>query len=253
MNDNDLDKMMSASLKAEYVPSEELNRSVMRMSIEREQEAETRARVRSFSWGKAIAISLSVLVVGSLGVYAATKMLKEVYVTPHAISVGNTDYVDDDAIASMDINETASPEYKTKYEYYDTYDEAVKKSGMGLKFSRDYKLSEKVSYSVTSSSDYTTRYLTAWFIYGDGNFCVVRNVASGNIVDNAAYSVRIGQASNQRSYESSTGVTYELVDGDSNGETATFVMISYDKEYGYIQFFNLSDTQIHEILDSIEL
>ena len=51
---------------------------------------------------KAAVAAAAVVLIGSAGVYAATQLLKTPEVTEHTITVGNTEYVDDDAIMATE-------------------------------------------------------------------------------------------------------------------------------------------------------
>ena len=251
MNDDmKLDKVLKASVTKDYEPSEELNRAIIKAAVMKD-DAKIKAPARRFSWSKVLVVSLCVVAAGSLGVYAANKAVSKVSVTPHAISVGNTDYVIDEAIATMDVTEPQDPKYKTEYKDYKTYAEADKATGLGMQFSKEYELKEDVTYSITKSSDYTFEDLSAEFVYKDGSFEMYNSRHGGNVASDAAYSVMMHKTSNQRTYEAKTGVSFELVDDEYEGKKSTYVVVAFGETRGDLKFMGLKDKEIHEILDTL--
>lgn len=245
MKDDHFDNMMRESLAPSFTPGEELKEKILSGRKEKKK-----AKVSQIP--KIAAIAAAVVVVSSLSVFAGIRYYESVLVTKHAISVGNPDYVDDEALANIDPNEPASPEYSTTSEEYDTYSEAKEKTGLGFDFTSDFELIDKAAHSVTTGPDYKCDELDASFKYGKGSFWACYSVTTGNIAEDAAFSVYMKNTSNKRYHESPNGNVFTLVDEVDGDKVSTYVMVCYDDVDGYIKFEYLTDEQIGEVLDAID-
>ena len=244
--DTNFDNMMHEALAPDFTPSDELNNKIL--------SAKPTKKMATVSViPKVIAAAAAVLVIGSLSVYAGTRIYRKVFVTDHAISVGNTDYVIDEAIASMDINEPQSPGYSTVSQEFDSYEEAMEATGLGYHFRVKFELKDKVYTSVTTGPDVVYNDLSTTFLYNEGEIDVCYTTAEGNIAEDAAYSVRLENTNNPRDYVTPYGAEFSLVDEIVDGRTKTYVLVSYDDVNGYLAFYNLSDDEIHEVLDLLEI
>ena len=94
----EMDSVLSEALRPTFSPSSELNRQLLSGKVKSDGSRQKAAIKKMYLLPKVAAIVLAVLCVGGAGVYAATKLLAP-KVTEHAVSVGNTEYVDDAAIA----------------------------------------------------------------------------------------------------------------------------------------------------------
>ena len=244
--DTNFDNMMHKALAPNFTPSDELNNKILFRKP-------TKKKATVSLIPKIIAAAAGVLIVGSLSVYAGTRIYKKVFVTDHAISVGNTEYVIDEAIATMDITEPQSPGYNTVHQEYDTYAEAMEATGLGYHFRAEFEVKYKVYTSVTTGPDIVLSDLNTTFLYSDGEFDVHYSVAEGNIAEDAAYSVRLENTSNRRDYVTTYGAEFSLVDETVDGKTKTYVLVCYDDVEGYLAFYNLSDNEIYEVLESLEI
>ena len=65
-----------------------------------------------------------------------------------------------------------------------------------------------------------------------------------------AYTVPMQNTGNQRTYENSSGLAFDLVDERKEGKTYTYSIIYNDGYLGYLCFENMSDETIHEVLDN---
>ncbi len=245
MNDHNMDNMLKEALRPDFVPSEELNRKILEGNA-----GKKKAKVSILP--RVIAIAAGVLIVSSVGVYAGSRIYKKVHVTDHAISVGNTDYIIDEAIATMDDNEPASSIYHTDAKSYETYEEACEKSGLGYKINCDYE-TDYVYENLTTGPDVTFHNIYAVLKYEGGTVNVSYEIAEGNIAEDAAFSVYMSNTNNEREYITPTGNEFTLVDEITDGKTKTFVMASFDNVTGYLTFENLEEEQIHEFLDSLDI
>ena len=94
----EMDSVLSEALRPTFSPASELNRQLLSGEAQSDGSRQKAAIKKMYLLPKVAAIVLAVLCVGGAGVYAATKLLAP-KVTEHAVSVGNTEYVDDAAIA----------------------------------------------------------------------------------------------------------------------------------------------------------
>ena len=252
-NDTEFDKAVKSAVAPVFEADAELNRKVMYAAVVGKKSEKEKKRAFALRPGTVAAL-IGAVVLCSAGVYAATRLMKP-QETEHAIFVGNSEYVDDEAIATLDPTEPVSPGYETTRETYDTYEEGLEATGFGIGFSQDYELCETVGVSVTTGPDnYRNTSLNAWFRYGEnGVFNVYSDKSEGNIAEDAAYVVPVPNKTNVREYTSPNGETFVLADGSTDGVTKTYVLIAYDSARGVITFQDMSDDEIHAVLDSVEL
>ncbi|MDE6024212.1 MAG: hypothetical protein K2G45_02035 [Lachnospiraceae bacterium] len=274
MKDN-MDMLLKKALEADMEPSKELNNKVLE-SIRQKSEKTTKVK-KVMRVPRVAAVMLAICCVAPLGVYAANKVMKKVFVTDHAISVGNPDYVDDAAIASTDENveienvsheegdgtvkwltkdvETVNGYATNTYYAYKDYDTAVKDAGLDTWFNKAYENDGNVTYVVTETQDTVNKCINACFKYGEGSFFIAEEIMTGNVADDLTSSVQLQNTKNKRDYTATSGQVFTLVDQITNDGTeditTTFVMVAYDDYYGYISFDNLKDEEIHNILDTI--
>lgn len=274
MKDN-MDVLLKKALEPDMEPSKELNNKVLE-SIRQKSEKTTKVK-KVMRLPRAAAVIIAICCVAPIGVYAANKVIKKVFVTDHAISVGNPDYVDDEAIASPDeavaIENVSHEEgdgtvkWLTKdveivnghatntYYAYKDYDTAVKESGLDTWFNTAYENDGNVIYVVTETQDVVNKCINGSFKYGEGTFFISEEIMTGNVADDVTSSVQLQNTSNKRDYTAASGEVFTLVDQITNDGTeditTTFVMVAYDDYYGYISFDNLKDEEIHNILDTV--
>ena len=242
--------LLGKALRPVYEPSEELNQKILAGEKKSEGNIYKNGLRKWYVLPKAAAIALAVVCVGSGGVYAAVKALKKPVVTDHAISVGN----EDTAWIFKSVSEVNG--YTTTSYTYDSYTAALKDAGMGIKFTKEYELSSDGAYFSTTEGDgYSTKCISATFIYNEGCFSVNQDISSGNIAEDAAYSIKLQNTSNEREYSSTSGTEYYLVDEiaaeDNEDVVTTYVMLSTDNTNGYISFKGLSEDEMHEVLDTV--
>lgn len=270
---DEIDILIEKSFQTDYEPSKELNEKI----LERVQHRKRSGMLLKLP--RVAAIILAITCMGSIGVYAANYIIKEVFITEHSVSTGNQDYVDDIAISSSEdavttenvgyeegdenvnwiskaeqvVNDYATNTYYT----YRDYETAVMDSKLDNWFTASYENAENVSYVVTKTEDILQCCINASFLYGKGRFYICEEIITGNVTEDFAYSIRLKNTNNERGYTSASGQTFTLVDQitkDGTEEvTTTFVMIAYDNYRGYISFENLKDEEIYKILDTVKL
>ena len=99
---NELDSVLSQALLPAFSPPSELNRQLLSGEVKIDGSRQKAAIRKMYMIPKVAAVVLAILCVGGAGVYAATQLLKKPTVTEHGISVGNTEYIDDAAIAKTE-------------------------------------------------------------------------------------------------------------------------------------------------------
>ena len=229
-----IDELLRDGLIPEFEPGEELDAKIIgQVKAGRSSAPVTpikKSKVSSLT--KIVAAACAVVIAGAVGTYAASVIITKPEVIDHGIYVGNSQYVDDKALATMDVNEKPAAGYKSKSTEHDTYEDAYKAAGIGVQFKSSYELNGKAKTSVTTGHDIKM---------------------NGNVASDAAHVIRLANTSNKREYKTKDGTAFTLVDEKHDDETRTFVMIACDEFSGYIMFENLTDPQIHKILDTVIL
>ena len=277
MKDN-MDNLLKEALQPNEVPSAELNASILENA---------KHKRRKNAWYHVPKVAVAVFVFALLcpiGVYATNVFLKQVMVTDHTMTVGNTEYYnekdildamyfDEEVIAEKvsheegngDVNWLTKDVEKfegnlicTSYRY-DDYKALLEDSQMPNLLSKDYELRAEAIY--TKTKDDTTGMeedsIDVWFNYGKGQFRLsVTKHIKGHAKD-ALYSLCLDDTSNKRIYKNADGIEFTLVDevlkeGDVT-ITETYVVIAYDVYYGHINFDGLTEDEMHEVLDSIQI
>ncbi|MGN0394938.1 MAG: hypothetical protein ACI4EF_06210, partial [Coprococcus sp.] len=95
MMKDDMDILLENALKPDFEPDKELNEKILG-SIGHRKSSKT------FKVLRAAAAIVAIICVSSIGVYAASQIIRKVFVTDHSISVGNPDYLYDDEMNSME-------------------------------------------------------------------------------------------------------------------------------------------------------
>ena len=275
---NELDSVLSQALRPAFSPSSELNRQLLSGEAKIDGSRQKAAMKKMYMLPKVAAVVLAILCVGGAGVYAATQLLKKPTVTEHGISVGNTEYIDDAAIAKTEepvtTNQLSYEEgtadtlwtsktvtevngYVTTTYAFDSYTKARQEAGIGTKFTQEYEpeYEDGIHYSVTENEGFRESELSANLKYQEGSFTVLQSRSEEGFAEDHAYSIKLQNTSNERDYSTKDGVTFHLVDetisGEEGNDVNTYVMIATDSYEGFIGFRGLSEEQIHEVLDTV--
>ena len=238
---------------------------------------------------KAAVIAFAILSVGTVGVYAAGFLLKKTEVYDHGISVGNQEYVDDKDFTEPweEVPETRDETvqggtndkwdkkevvitggaYKNTYYYYPDYNSAIEDTRIDSLFTELVGEAESVCYveteEIADESDTKIRYasyeLDCLFDLNGKKFSTAQ-IKSEGVADDAAFLIPINKTTNERTYTSGLGIEFTLVDdaegtvnGGSESGLRTYVLISYDDENNYIVFENMTDEEIHQVLDAVRI
>lgn len=268
-----MDILIERSLQLDFEPDREIKENILESMKHR------RKKTGLLSLPRVAVVIVAGICMSSVGVYAASLVIKNVFITDHAISVGNPEYVDDAAIASPEEDvtienvghEEGSENVKwlskdvqivngfatnTYYEYKD-YETALLDAELDNWFQTSYKNAENAIYVVTQTEDTLEECIEVNFLYGEGRFHVCEERMTGNIAEDVAHSIKLKNTNNKRDYTAASGQVFTLVDEiTDDGEeqkTTTFVMVAYDDYFGYISFENLKDEEIHKILDTVKV
>lgn len=232
---------------------------------------------------RAAIVILAIASIGTVGVYAANYFLKKTTVYDHGISVGNQDYVNDEDLAEpweevpeenqgtfeggpddkWDTKEVVLTNgvYQNSYYTYSTYEKAIEDTCIDNIFSEPIGTPVSICYVETieqPGSDATQiRYenyeLDSSFDC-NGKSVFVSQSKSKGVAEDSSYSVILKKSGNERNYTSKSGIEFTLVDdvgAKPEGGSRTYVMISYYRVSGYMSFDDMTDSEIHEILDKV--
>ena len=276
MNDNILDERLRLMLQPDIEPDEELNRLILKKASEKGR----RKRGARYFLPRVAAAVLIVAVVGTGGVYAANYILDKVKVIDGGMYVGNDDYMTEETFSDSteevkveDVGEEkpgpndkwiskksnlVSGVYRNDYYTYSDYKTMIEDTDFDNIFTSEPLTLSSAIYTVTDMGADTKEY-SIDVIFTDDNEREVFLYLSymiGNVVDDAVFSVPLIDGENERVYTSESGLEFTLVDSkrsDDSDEKKTSVLISYDRYRGSIDFTNLSEDEIHDILDTITI
>lgn len=276
MNDNILDERLRLMLQSDIEPDEELNRLILKKASEKGR----RKRGARYFLPRAAAAVLIVAVVGTGGVYAANYILDKVKVIDGGMYVGNDDFMTEETFSDSteevkveDVGEEkpgpndkwiskksnlVSGVYRNDYYTYSDYKTMIEDTDFDNIFTSEPLTLSSAIYTVTDMGADTKEY-SIDVIFADDNEREVFLYLSymiGNVVDDAVFSVPLIDGENKRVYTSESGLEFTLVDSkrsDDSDEKKTSVLISYDRYRGSIDFINLSEDEIHDILDTITI
>ncbi len=272
--DRELDRMLSEALKPKLKPSAGLNEGILSGEAATDPERQKRGIRKWYLLPKTAVAAAAIVLIGSAGVYAATQLLKDPVVTEHTVSVGNTEYVNDDAIMATETPATvetistekgnASTKWQTKkvekvngytntWLTYADYAEAAEDAGLPRWLGENYKAESPVTFVETKGKGYHSRELHAEFRIHEGTALLITSLADEGVAEDAAYSIQMGHPTNERTYTTKAGIQFRLVD-DMVGEgqpITTYVMIAYDRYTGYLAFTGLSEKEIHQVLEDV--
>lgn len=270
-----MDQMLREALRPELSPSAELNERILSGNREADPKRLKNGIRKWYILPKAAVAAAALVLIGSAGVYAATKLLSDPVVTEHSISVGNTEYVDDDAIMASEepatieniSSEKGDENVKwltkdveivngytnTRYTYA-TYEEAAAEAGMDRWLGTEYALASPASFTDVEGQGYHSKMVNAEFNVKSGSVFISESVAEAGVADDAAYSIQMQHPSNERTYTTENGLQFKLVDDTSaEGNVTTFVLIAYDRHTGYLSFEGLTDEEINEVLENVSI
>lgn len=159
------------------------------------------------------------------------------------------------------------------YFYYNSYDDAATDHDMEKWFSNNPGAPDSIKVIFRDDDCFVYTRIVASYKYKDGEYLLdqlrMTCKENGSISNDFGMSIEYDETSNIREYTNTSGVTFTLVDGTNydaetnEPSTETSVLILYDnpdnlpgteayKYSGYLFFDNLTDKEIHEVLDSFK-
>lgn len=171
--------------------------------------------------------------------------------------------VDKDSFSSDDgVNWKRDPSYYRYTEYtFKDFDAACKEVGMPNIFDKAYSLKGKGSYTYNESKDGKkgkyeafSENLDAEFSYNKGSFSVSQGrsvLEEGEEEERTFVAITGEKTSNKREYDSENKLHFALSDSKNKGKMVTTTVLSFDEYDVVLRFTNLSEKEIHQILDSI--
>ncbi len=284
MKDN-LDVMLVNAFATRIEPGEELNALLLEKAFAADNKTENRSRLQRYLSARTInklmkvaAIILAFLFISAAGVYAAGKLMK-VFVYDKGLSTGNQEYVSDDDFTyenedikvenvshdeagqsdrwiSKDVQVLSGTITNTYYNY-DNYEWAMEDSGLDVWLSKVPGEISSVVYVNSVDGQNVEDCVDSIFKLGEGQVYVSESRFTGNYASDVAHNIVLENTKNVRTYKSSTGNEFTLVDEvrDEDGYEmiTTYVMISYGDYTGFVSFNNISEKEIHTVLDTIKL
>ena len=276
MNDNVLDERLRSLLKPDIEPDEELNEIILKKA----SETVRKKRGVKYFLPRVAAAVLIMAAAGTGGVYAANYILDKVKVIDGGMYVGNDDYMSEDTFSDSteevkveDIDEVkpgpndkwiskksnlVSGVYRNDYYTYSDYKTMIDDTDFDNIFTSEPLTLNSAIYTVTDLGDDTKEY-SIDVIFADENnreVFLYLSYMTGNVADDSVFSVPLIDGENERVYTSKSGLEFTLVDSkkyDDSDEVKTSVLISYDRYRGSIDFTNLSEDEIHDVLDTITI
>ena len=270
-----MDQMLRGALRPELSPPAELNERILSGSSKVDLKRQKNGIRKWYMLPKAAVAAAALVLVGSVGVYAATKLLSDPVVTEHSVSVGNTEYINDEAIMASEepatiehiSNEKGDENEKwlskdveivngytnTRYTYA-TYEEAAAEAGMDRWLGNEYVAESPVTFTDVEGKGYHSKSLDAEFHVESGSVFINESIAEEGVAEDAAYSIRLQHPSSERTYTTESGLQFKLVDDtSSDGKVVTYVLIAYERHTGYLSFEGLTDTEIHNVLEQVSI
>lgn len=207
---------------------------------------------------KAATVTLAVLVVGSATVYAGAEVLKKVFYTEHTMSTGNPDYVRDEWFET----ETPEPEveqiggeisdgtekwitksteilgsYTNDIYTYSTYEDAVADTGMKLWFDTLPGEVTDVTYTYAYCDNDYTKLIDVVTEYNGSEYYLDEEIWGGNVANDVVQDEQFDE-NGESVYVTRVRSTTMILDGDY---------------YGSMVFDDMSEDDIHYILDQIKI
>lgn len=169
-------------------------------------------------------------------------------------------YISEDGI-KWERDEAAGAAMMTQYTYTQ-YEMATQDAGMPnvmktlLDITSMCEAATYEAYTIEESEDIIRKRVVGVFAYEEGKLEVDLSQDLGALEDGNHGTVVItgvNKATNQRTYQTQKGMTYQLSDNINDGITKTTTLVSSGDYSLIIQFENLTDQAIHTLLEEIDL
>lgn len=235
---------------------------------------------------------LAIAITMPVAVYAAEQIIeiRNAYISKDSVSMGNMEYVPEE-VKEMPESEykpagksrgkelgTAEDKWISKeeiwvgnmkgiiYEYAD-YKTSVEDSGMENWFTTEYETyyegadDGNVEYKESKWHYFQVYTISATLKYKDGYFKVTEWKFEGSVAEDYYYTIPLDEMTNPREYVNKAGAGFALVDniktveGEKGPieEESTVVIIRYGMYCGSLEFYDLSEKEIHQVLDTLTI
>ena len=223
---------------------------------------------------------LAFIAIGAITVYATGKIMSKPEIEEHEIIIRNLDYeelntqrydwretTDDPVSEEVEGGEndkwflkktTYYGNYKTINYVYDDYDKAMSECPMDRWFESHPGELKSFSWRMEVDDNDTIRSYdaTAIVAYEDTEYVYAEYYFPNKEDDYGSFGVEVNDPHNERTYTNANGTEYVIIDddeywGDTYMGVYSYVMFSYDNYYGIFTFENMTDEQIHEVLDAL--
>lgn len=241
---------------------------------------------------KVAAAFLGIAIAMPAVVYAAEQIIeiRNAYISKDSVTMGNIEYATAE-VKEMPESEykpagksrgkelgTAEDKWISKeeiwvgnmkgviYEYAD-YKTSVEDSGMENWFTTEYETyyegadGGNVEYKESKWHFFQVYTISATLKYKDGYFKVTEWKMDGSVAEDYFYSIPLDEMENPREYVNKAGAGFALVDNRKTvegekgpiEEESTVVIIRYGMYCGSLEFYDLSEKEIHQILDTLTI
>ena len=223
---------------------------------------------------------LAFLAVGAITVYAAGKIFTKPEIGQHEIVIRNLDYeelntprydwrkiTDDPVTEEVEggdsdkwfLKQTTYYEnYKLISYVYDDYDKAMSECTLDRWFETHPGKLRTFSWrtEIDDSGTIRSHDVTAVVDYEDTKYVYSECYFSNKEDGYGSLGVEVNDPYNERTYTNKNGTEFVIVDdkeywGDTYMGVWSYVMFSYDNYFGIFTFENMTDEQIHEVLDAL--
>jgi len=279
---NNIDDLLNKAMQPDMIPSDELNDKILNAKVKGKKNKFQRIGTR------VAAVVLGIALATPAVAFAAEqiKKLRNAYVTDDSISMGNPDYIvstwtdAEEEVTTENLGKvegTADDKWTYKEEIklssgakntfygYNDYKTALEDTKLDNWFNKEYeKYSDEseVTYCIVEFDGYFSYQIDASFKYNNGYFDVNEAKSEGNIAEDASYTIALTKTENSREYVNKAGAGFVLIDDrriENNGEdgaaeeVVTVVIVKYGNYSGFLKFYNLSEDEIHQILDTLTI
>lgn len=284
-----LDELLKDSLAPNMAPSEELNDKILGSMQDNEQNIVKMPKRKKRNLMKVAVAFLAITIAMPAAVYAAEQFIeiRNAYISKDSVSMGNMEYMVEETSepeqepvrkSKGKVMGTAEDKWISKeetrvgsikgvtYEYAD-YKTALEESGLENWFTTEYEAyyeedyGGNVVYYEAKASFFKVHNISVALKYKDGYFKVTEMKFEGSVAEDYLFSVPIDEMENPREYVNKAGAGFALVDNRKTVESekgtieeeSTIVIIRYGMYCGSLEFYDLSEKEIHQILDTLTI
>ena len=287
-----LEELLKESFVPKMAPSEELNNKILSSMQDNAQNVintQKREKGKRSTLMKVAVAFLAIAITMPVAVYAAEQIIeiRNAYITKDSVSMGNMEYVPDEVQepetepvrkSKGKVMGTAEDKWISKeetrvgsiksvtYEYAD-YKTALEESGLENWFTTEYETyyegayGGNVTYKEAKASFFKLYEICATLKYKKGCFKVTEWKFEGSVAEDYFYTIPLDEMENPREYVNKAGAGFALVDniktveGEKGPieEESTVVIIRYGMYCGSLEFYDLSEKEIHQILDTLTI